>query len=56
MGKRIYNDSINEKQIEFQNDVSQDFIASLEFQGEWYVTKEMLRDWGYQVIEQIVLN
>lgn len=48
---RTYNDPINDTIINFNSDASQKLITSLEFNGEWYVVREILRDWGYVVIE-----
>ncbi|HLO91526.1 MAG TPA: hypothetical protein VK172_10220 [Lentimicrobium sp.] len=48
---RTYNDSINNVVVKFRSDASQRTINALEFNGEWYVVKEILKDWGYIVIE-----
>jgi len=48
---RTYHDSINEVVIKFRSDAPQSTIDALEFNGEWYVVREILRDWGYIVIE-----
>jgi hypothetical protein len=53
---RTYYDTINEATIHFQSDASQARINSLDFNGEWFVVREILRDWGYTVIENISLN
>lgn len=53
---RIYRDSINNVEVKFYSDASQKTVTALEFNGEWYVVREILRDWGYKVIEGINLN
>ena len=51
-----FNDSINEKKIRFYSDAPQSIIDALEFNGEWYVVKEILLDWGYKVVEYTDIN
>jgi hypothetical protein len=53
---RTYYDSINEVTVKFRSDAPQSTITALEFNGEWYVVREILRDWGYEVIEGVNLN
>lgn len=48
---RTYHDSINEIIVKFHSNAPQSTIDALEFNGEWYVVCEILRDWGYIVIE-----
>ena len=48
---RTYHDEINEVTIKFNSDAKQSTIDALNFNGEWYVVREILRDWGYTVIE-----
>jgi hypothetical protein len=48
---RTYHDTINEVVINFHSDAPQSTIDALEFNGEWYVVREILKDWGYKVIE-----
>ena len=48
---RTYHDSINEVIIKFRSDAPQSTIDALEFNGEWYIVREILCDWGYIVIE-----
>jgi len=48
---RTYNDSINNVVVKFRSDAPQDFVTALEFSGEWYVIKHILKDLGYVVIE-----
>lgn len=48
---RTYYDCINEITINFRSDVPQSTIDALEFNGEWYIVREILKDWGYKVIE-----
>ena len=48
---RTYHDEINEVTINFNSDAKQSTIDALNFNGEWYVVREILRDWGYTVIE-----
>lgn len=53
---RTYYDSINDVTIEFLSNATQKFITGLEFNGEWYVVREILRDFGYTVVENISKN
>ena len=53
---RIYIDEINEVTIEFKSDASQSLINSLSFNGEWYVVREILLNWGYKIIENFSKN
>ena len=53
---RIFNDSFNNVEVKFRSDASQETITALEFNGEWFIVKEILRDWGYEVIEGVNLN
>jgi hypothetical protein len=53
---RTFNDSINERKVTFWSDAPQATIDALEFNGEWYVVKEILLDWGYIVIENTIFN
>jgi hypothetical protein len=53
---RTYYDSINEVNVEFRSDAPQSTIDALEFNGEWYVVREILKDWGYQVYENVSVN
>jgi len=53
---RTYYDSINETTVEFHSNASQKFITGLEFNGEWYVVREILRDFGYIVVENFSEN
>ena len=53
---RTYRDSINNVEVKFRSDASQETVTALEFNGEWYVVREILRDWGYEVIEGVNLN
>ena len=48
---RTYYDCINEVVVNFYSDAPQSTIDALEFNGEWYVVREILKDWGYKVIE-----
>lgn len=48
---RTYHDCINEVVVNFHSDAPQSTIDALEFNGEWYVVREILKDWGYTVIE-----
>lgn len=50
-GIRIYNDSINDVVVKFHSNAPQSTIGALEFNGEWYIVREILRDLGYAVIE-----
>lgn len=51
-----YYDSINEVTVKFRSDAPQSTITALEFNGEWFIVREILRDWGYEVIESVNLN
>ena len=51
-----YNDCINEKKVIFHSDAPQSTIDALAFNGEWYVVREILLDWGYKVIEHPIVN
>ena len=51
-----FNDSINQRKVIFHSDAPQATIDALEFNGEWYVVKEILLDWGYKVIEHPIVN
>ena len=53
---RTYYDCINDITIEFYSDATQKLITGLEFNGEWNVVREMLRDFGYTVIDNISKN
>lgn len=53
---RTYNDCINDVVVKFRSDAPQSTINALEFNGEWYVVREILRDWGYTVIEYPSVN
>lgn len=53
---RTYHDTINDVVIDFHSDAPQSTIDALEFNGEWYVVREILKDWGYIVIESSSLN
>ena len=53
---RTYDDSINNVIVKFRSDAPQSTIDALEFNGEWYVVREILRDWGYTVIEYPSVN
>lgn len=53
---RTYYDCINETTVEFLSNATQKFITGLEFNGEWYVVREILRDFGYTVVENISKN
>jgi hypothetical protein len=53
---RTYYDSINEVNVEFLSDAPQSTIDALEFNGEWYVVREILKDWGYKVYENVSAN
>jgi len=53
---RTYHDDINEKIIKFHSNAPQSTVDALEFNGEWYVVREILRDFGYEVIEHPSLN
>jgi hypothetical protein len=48
---RTYYDSINNVTVKFRSDAKQLTITALEFNGEWYIVKHILEDWGYTVIE-----
>lgn len=48
---RTYYDVINDVIINFHSDALQLTIDALEFNGEWYVVREILRNWGFSVIE-----
>ena len=48
-----YYDCINETIIEFYSNAKQSLINSLEFNGEWYIVCEILKNWGYKVIETL---
>ena len=48
---RIFNDSFNNIVVKFRSDAPQHFVTALEFSGEWYVIKHILKDLGYVVIE-----
>jgi len=48
---RTYHDTINEVTVEFHSDAPQKLITGLEFNGEWYVVREILLDFGYKVLE-----
>lgn len=50
-GIRTYNDSINNVEVRFRSDAPQHTVTALEFNGEWYIVKHILEDWGYVVIE-----
>ena len=43
---RTYNDSINNVEVRFRSDAPQSTVTALEFNGEWYVVKHILEDWG----------
>lgn len=49
-------DTINEKNVSFYTDASQKIVTSLEFNGEWFIVKEILNDWGYTVVEIPIMN
>ena len=51
-----YDDEINEEVISFYSDAPQKTIDALAFNGEWYVVKQILLDWGYKVIEPAIIN
>lgn len=53
---RIYNDPINDEVIYFHSDARQSTIDALDFNGEWYVVREILRNWGYIIIENPTKN
>lgn len=53
---RTYYDWINETTIKFQSNASQKLITGLDFNGEWYVVREILRDFGYTVLEEFSMN
>lgn len=53
---RTYYDCINEVTIRFYSNAPQRTIDALEFNGEWYVVREILKDWGYEVIEYPSVN
>lgn len=53
---RTYSDWINEDIIEFHSDASQELIDSLNFNGEWYVVREILLNCGYKIIEDFNIN
>ena len=53
---RTYYDCINEVTVKFRSDAPQSTITALEFNGEWFIVREILRDWGYEVIEGVNLN
>ena len=53
---RTYYDCINDVTIEFHSNASQKFITGLEFNGEWYVVRAILRDFGYTVLEDLSKN
>jgi hypothetical protein len=48
--KRVFNDSIDNVTIIFYSDASQKLITALEI-NPWYVTKHILEDFNYKVIE-----
>jgi len=48
---RTYNDAINDCVVEFRSDAPQSTINALEFAGEWYEVREILRSTGYTIIE-----
>jgi hypothetical protein len=52
----VYHDWINDVDVKFRTDARQDFVTGLEFNGEWFIVREILRDWGYEVIEGVNLN
>jgi hypothetical protein len=54
--ERTYYDCINEVTIKFRSNAPQRIIDALDFNGEWYVVREILRDWGYIVIENPSVN
>jgi hypothetical protein len=47
---------VNDTIIEFHSNAKQELITGLEFNGEWYVVREMLRDFGYTVLENYSKN
>jgi len=51
-----FNDTINERKVIFHSDAPQATIDALEFNGEWYIVKEILLNWGYKVIEHQIVN
>jgi len=48
---RTYKDVINDCVVEFRSDAPQSTINALEFAGEWYEVREILRSSGYTIIE-----
>jgi hypothetical protein len=48
---RIYNDCFNDVVVTFKSNAPQSFVTGLEFSGPWCVVKEILIDWGYDVVE-----
>jgi len=48
---REFNDSINDCVVKFRSDAPQSTINALEFAGEWYEVREILRISGYTIIE-----
>jgi len=53
---RRYYDCINDTTIEFHSNAPQELVTGLEFNGDWYVVREMLRDFGYTVLESYSKN
>lgn len=53
---RTYYDWINETTVKFQSDAPQKLITGLDFNGEWYVVREILRDFSYTVLEEFSMN
>jgi hypothetical protein len=56
MESRTYYDWINDTTIKFQSNAPQKLITGLDFNGEWYVVREILRDFGYTVLEEFSMN
>lgn len=52
--KKFFKDVYDETYY-FYSDASQETINALDFNGEWYIVKEILINWGYKIIE-ISLN
>lgn len=51
-----YIDEINEVTIRFRTDAPQSLVDGLAFNGEWYVVKQILLNFGYIVIENANIN
>ena len=48
---RTFYDIVDEKNVSFYTDASQKLVTGLEFNAQWCIVKQILIDWGYQVVE-----